>query len=410
MKLNVVAVSALFITSFLIASCEKKESNPRIDPVKIELTEKSSELISGSNTFGLQLFAHVASENDSNLMLSPLSAGIALSMAANGAANSSYEQIRDVLGYPANMSIEEINQTYLSLVTQLLNVDPGVSLSIANALFYSEDFSFKQSFVNEISDIYGAHVESLDFYSPYAIDLINNWASEKTNNRISRVVDMLPEDLKLMLLNAILFKGEWTFGFDKNETAYMPFTLSDGSVKNVKTMSGRQGSKLFFGQGYKAVELPYGQTNFSMVVILPDNELTEFYQHFTPELWDKITSGLNARDSWFSKDIQLPLFKFEFECNLNDALYGMGMLDPFNRYSADFSNMTNENIYIGFVRQNSFVEVNEKGTEAAAVTSVGFLPISTNRLFRVDRPFIFGIRERTSNTLLFIGSVFDPSE
>jgi serpin B len=394
-----------------LAACNKdKNAEPDLTPKPIELTIRAHEVISSSNHFGVELFIRTATEETGNMMLSPLSASVALTMALNGSGGSTYDQIREMLGYPADMTLSEINGAYKSLVSQLLTVDPKVTLTLANALFYRLGFPVKPPFINTMASDFDAHVEGLNFDLPSAIDVINGWASDNTNGKIPTVIDQITAETVMFLMNALYFKGDWTYQFDVSETQNRLFFLDNGSQISVPTMAGNVMAMRHFGSGFGAIELPYGQTNFSMVVIVPNTTLNGFYPQFTPEVWQEITDGLDGQTQRVKTMVTLPKFEFDYEKFLNEQLQDMGMNDAFSPNVADFSGITDWEIYISFVKQNTFVKVDEKGTEAAAVTTIGFEVVSLPPSFDVNKPFIFAIRERTTNTLLFIGSVANPVE
>jgi serpin B len=183
----------------------------------------------------------------------------------------------------------------------------------------------------------------------------------------------------------------------------------DGSVVNVKMMRSLNPVRLYTGNGATSVELPYGQQNFAMVIILPDDPLNEFLAEFDAMDWASITSGLDSFAEPDEMEIIMPKFKFEYEKYLNDQLKSLGMLDAFDASLADLSGISNADIFVDFVKQNTFVDVNEEGTEAAAITTIGIKEVSMPPSVMIDRPFIFAIRERLTNTLLFIGKVELPA-
>lgn len=401
--------SASFILLASLAACNKdKNAEPDLIPKPIELTARAHEVIGSSNQFGVELFTRTAVNEDGNLMLSPLSASVALTMALNGSEGETYQQMREMLGYPADMTLTEINLAYKGLVSQLLTVDPKVTITLANALFYRLGFPIKPPFLAAMSNDFNAHVEGLNFDLPSAINVINGWANDNTNGKIPQVIDQITDETAMFLMNALYFKGDWTYQFDVSETQNRPFILDNGSQISVPTMAGNVMAMRHFGNGFRAIELPYGQTNFSMVVIVPNTTLTDFYPQFTPEVWQEITAGLDSQTQRVKTMVTLPKFEFDYEKFLNEQLQGMGMNDAFSPDLADFSGITDWDIYISFVKQNTFVKVDEVGTEAAAVTTIGFVGESLPPNFDVNKPFIFAIRERTTNTLLFIGSVVNP--
>jgi serpin B len=400
-------LSILFAIMVLVAtSCKKDPSGPK-QPKPIDLTEKGHEVIASSNGFGINLFRVTALEENENIMLSPLSASTALTMLLNGCNANTYEQIKDMLGYNG-MTIDQINEAYNSLIGQLLAVDPEVNLSLANAIWYQQDFLVKPAFLEVMDSSFDAQIAALDFYGPSAIDIINKWASDNTNGKIPTVMDQIPQGMVMFLMNALYFKGNWTYQFEENQTADLPFHLKNGSTVNVSMMKSNIPAKTYPGNGATAIELPYGRQNFAMVVILPDNTLDEFLAEFDPLGWASITAGLDSFAEPEEIEMILPKFKFEYEKYLTEQLKALGMLDAFNPELANLSGISEADIYVDFVKQNTFVDVNEEGTEAAAVTTIGIKEVSMPLSIMIDRPFIFAIRERLTNTLLFIGKVEQP--
>jgi serpin B len=212
-------------------------------------------------------------------------------------------------------------------------------------------------------------------------------------------------------MNALYFKGDWSYQFDKALTSDRPFYIPGGNSVNVSTMNGKVGSKVAGGDNYKAIELPYGRTNFTMVVIVPDETLAGFNASFTAEMWNALTTRFDEQAEYGEKIVYMPKFKFSYEKVLNDQLQSMGMIDAFNSSLANLSGISDASIFVSFVKQNTFVEVDEKGTEAAAVTTIGVEVTSVppeSKQFIIDKPFIFAIRERTTNALLFIGQIVNP--
>jgi serpin B len=406
-RLILMACATLIALAF--SACDKDKVRPEPNPTPIELTAVGRQLIANSNDFGIQLFSGVAREEQEadNLMLSPLSASIALTMLLNGCDGDTYEQIHQMLGYPAGLPLDEVNAAQRSLVAQLLQADNQVDLGIANALFYRLGFEAKPAYLEAMRREYSARIEGLDFSAPSALSHINQWASDATKGRIPEVLDEIHPATVLFLMNALYFKGEWTYKFDKAHTSPRPFRLGDGSTVDVPTMAGEIKALATYGQGYAALELPYGRRNFSMVVVVPEQGLAGFYDELTPEKWRAITSGLDGQGEWQEIQVSLPKFKFEYERKLNDDLMALGMTDAFDEGLADLSGISDAQLFVSRVKQNTFVEVNEEGTEAAAVTVVDIRETSLNA-FAADRPFIFAIRERTTNALLFIGAVKDP--
>ena len=276
MKKSAIALLSLFIIGYSSCTKDSPDQEPDLTPKSIVLNANAPEVITNGNEFGVELFTKVALEENKNLMLSPLSASTALTMLLNGCDGNTYDQLKNTLKYPDDMSISEVNEVYKSLVTQLLKVDPKVKLALANAIFYRESFSVKAPFLNTMSSDFEAQTEGLDFALPSALTTINKWASDNTNGKIPKVLDEISPDAVMFLMNALYFKGDWSYQFDKALTSDKPFHIPGGNSINVSTMYGEVGSKVAGGDNYKAIELPYGRTNFTMVVIVPDETLAGF--------------------------------------------------------------------------------------------------------------------------------------
>jgi len=409
---NPVLIILCILTGAALSSCSKDPGQePDLTPKTIELTAKGAEVIAFGNEFGIELFTKVAGVEDKNFMLSPLSASAALTMLLNGCAGDTYDQLKGTLKYPEGMTISEINEVYKSLVTQLLVVDPKVKLALANAIFYRQGFNVKNPFLATMENDFDAEIAGLDFSQPSALTTINKWASDNTNGKIPKVLNEISAEAVMFIMNALYFKGDWSYQFDKDLTSDREFYTGGSGSVDISTMKGDVGSRVAYGTGYRAIEMPYGQTNFTMVVIVPEGTLTEFNASFDAQKWNTITSTIDNQEKFGELTVYMPKFKFSYEKYLNDQLQSMGMLDAFSPGLADLSGITDASIFVSFVKQNTFVEVDEEGTEAAAVTTIGIeltsLPPQPQE-FKIDRPFVFAIRERTTNTLLFIGQVVNP--
>jgi serpin B len=309
------------------------------------------------------------------------------------------------------MTIGEVNEAYKSLVDQLMDADPLVKFTLANAIFYQNGFTVKLPFLTAMGKDYQATIEGLDFATPPALTTINKWASDNTAGKIPKVLDEISPDAVMFIMNALYFKGDWSYQFDKSATEDRAFHPDNGTTVSVSTMNSEVGAKVVSGNNYKAVEIPYGRTNFTMIIIVPTETLATFYSSFTSGVWNSVTSGFDEADEYGKIIVYMPKFKFSYEKYLNDQLQAMGMIDAFNPSQANLSGISDQSIYVSFVKQNTFVEVDEVGTEAAAVTTIGIYNTSMPpepTQFVIDKSFVFAIRERTTNTLLFIGQVMKP--
>jgi len=414
MKNNVILFLAGLVAVAFTGSCSKNNNTePDLTPKSITLTAEAPQAIKSNNEFGIGLFTKVAEEENKNLMLSPISAYTALTMLLNGCGGDTYTQLQGTLKYPEGMTIGDINEAYNSLVGQLLIADPKVKLALANAIFYRNGFSIKAPFLEKMHNDYKATVDDLDFAAPAALTTINKWASDNTNGKIPEVLQEISAQAVMFIMNALYFNGDWSYQFDKSLTQERLFYPDGGNASDVSTMNGEVGSKVVSGNGFRAIEMPYGRTNFTMVVIVPDGTLNAFYPSLTSHLWNQITSDLDGMDEFGKTIVFIPKFKFSYEKFLNDQLQSMGMVDAFIDGVANLSGISNNSIFVSFVKQNTFVDVDEEGTEAAAVTTIGInltsMPPQPQQ-FVIDKSFIFAIRERTTNTLLFIGQVVNPQE
>jgi len=408
-------ISFLFFVLMVISQCEhytKSTDSVDLKPTQLVITEAQRKLIVESNAFGLELFQQVRSNE--NVMISPLSASAALTMALNGANGNTATQMKQLLGY-GSRSLSEINEAYKLIVNQLLSADSKVTLALANAAFYEQTFSIKSSFLSALSNDFSAEVNGMDFSKSATLDAINKWASDNTNGKITKVLDDLSPDLVLILMNALYFKGEWSKQFTESATANQTFYQSETVQFPTKFMNSDIAVTTAEVNGLQVIEIPYGRKNFSMLLVVPILSLQQQYEKLTPETWLGLTSILNEQ-TWDSATVLLPKFTFSYETYFNQALQSMGMLDAFDSYYANFDGISDaEKLFISFVKQNTFIEVNEEGTEAAAVTTIGFSRTSVDDpprkpIYTFNKPFVFAIRERSSNTLLFIGSLSDPRE
>jgi serpin B len=387
-------------------------SGPGADPIlelPRDLTVAERAVIDNANAFGFELVGEVvAADQRPNVVLSPFSASMALGMTLNGAAGTTFEAMSQTLGF-AGLTQEEINDSYRGLIDLLTDLDPEVRFDIANSVWANQDVPFHDAFLQAVTAAFDAHTESRDFDDPATLAAINDWVAENTEGLINRILDELDPTLVMLLINAIYFDGAWTTRFDRNDTHRQAFTREDGSTVQVDMMSIDEVElPMGFGPTYGAVELPYGGEAFSMVVVVPQggSVARSFLSGLDEERWTALIEGLRSRRVDL---VSIPKFTLSFDTWLNDALKAMGMEVAF-RPGADFTRMSpiGDQLCIDFVRQKTFIEVDERGTRAAAVTNVGIAPVSFNGLV-ADRPFAFAIRERLSGTILFMGMVGDPT-
>ncbi|MBN2172574.1 MAG: serpin family protein [Bacteroidales bacterium] len=404
-----------FILSVLFLSCSKNEvTDPgNIDyQQKIFLTEKGKALVQADNTFGIKLFKNLneISEGNGNIIISPLSISIALGMTYNGANGETEAAMQNTLELQG-LSVEEINQGYKNLIDALTTVDPQVTLNIPNSIWYRNTFSVEQEFIDLNQNYFYAEVNPLDFNDPEAVDIINNWVAVNTNNKIEKILDEIPIEAVMYLINAVYFNATWKYEFDEQYTLPETFYLADGTTKQVDMMKQEATLNYISNNLFEAVDLYYGSSNFSMVVMLPRNGYSpgDIINEMTPENWSDWMTGFGEMNI----NLSLPKFKLRYDTLLNQVLGNLGMGIAFNPGMADFTGInSNGSLYISFVKHKTYIDVNEEGTEAAAVTIVGIEYTSiggdTPYQFMVNRPFLFAIKERDTQAIIFLGKVMEP--
>ena len=368
------------------------------------LSAAEVEVIKAGNRFAFDLLAQASRPGD-NLFLSPLSASMALGMTMNGAAGETWNQMRDVLGF-GSLAEEEINASYRSLIELLAGLDPTVETAVGNSVWTRLGFPVHSDFLDSVREAFDAEVAELDFANPAASVRINEWVRAATQGRIEDIVPaMIPDNVVMYLINAIYFKGSWTFQFDASDTRTEPFYLDDGSTRTVPLMTLREEIPYLENDRFQAVDLPYGGRAFSMTVLLPRQGVSvdSLAATLDAEAWEGIVDGFRETDM----QLFLPRFRLPYERTLNDDLAALGMVDAFD-HRADLSRLSPvDGLWISEVKQKAWVDVNEEGTEAAAATVVTIVE-SAPPTVRADRPFLFFIRERLSGTILFAGKLASP--
>lgn len=409
-------LSILLALGFLFV-CSCNTANNDADSQKnIELDEKSAELIAADNAFGFDLFKIIREEvskekSEQNIMISPLSVSLALAMAYNGADQNTKVEMENAMKLNG-LTTEQINNSYKSLIAALQSLDKDVVFEIANAIYYMDGFPVKQPFLDINSNYYNAEVSALNFNTADALNTINNWVAEKTHDKITKILDSLSDDARMVLLNAIYFYGTWSVEFDEDGTKMRPFRYADGRRGEVETM--QKEDQLYYTKNdhFSAIKLPYGTGQYNMVVMLPSEEHSsgDLIDLLNAENWGLWNTQFDIRDNVL---VTMPRFKFEFKSKLNDMLKMMGMIDAFSSSSADFSKISDIDLFISAVIHKTYIDVNETGTEAAAVTAIvfettGIEPGDNKTYFTVDKPFVFAITEKDTDAILFIGEVQNP--
>jgi len=379
------------------------------EPEDIVLSQKSVQLVNAGNAFTFNLLNKIPGSDGNNMMVSPLSISLALSMTLNGAEGTTKTDMIDALGF-SGLSVDDINGIYSELVTSLRKADEDVVMNIANSIWIRKGFPVLEPFIAANQKYYEARVENLDF-NQQALTTINNWVSEKTNTKIPKILNEISADEIMFLINAIYFNGKWQVQFEKSKTENGPFNLSSGSSVSVPQMKIKEKFGYSEQSGYKALEMPYGRGKFGMIILLPDAGKTpdQLKSQLSPSSWQALKTALASP---VKVDVWLPRFKFSWESDLNDILSSLGMSVAFSDSQANFSKINSHSqLFITKVKHKTFIEVNEEGTEAAAATSVGIGVTSIGPgepEFHVTRPFLFFITEADTDAILFAGKVENP--
>jgi serine protease inhibitor len=374
--------------------------------------QDTEKLAAADNGFAFDLLKQLATEQPGkDIFISPFSAATALQMVANGAAGQTKTEMQQVLK-TGDLPPAALNAACKSL-NESLNSETNVILKLANGIWYQNNLRLKPDFVSANKDFFQAELAGVDFRRPASADLINGWADKKTDGKIQKVVQFpFPPLTRVILANAIYFKGKWAEPFDKSLTKPRDFHLAGGGVKQVPMMSQHRKFGYQEGDDFQAVRLPYAGDRLRMYLFLPTahSNPQKLLAGFNGNQWrDEILPRFSQREG----TLVFPKFKLNYEVLLNQALESMGMRQAFSN-RADFSAMADEPLYVSQVKQKSYVAVDEEGTEAAAVTTVTMRALAMRMPEKpfemtVDRPFFFVIADGRTQSILFMGIVNDPA-
>ena len=395
----------------LMATCRNNDGTSlQLKERKDMVLSRAEEQMKEEGTeFAFRFFKQVnqTEMNEPNWMVSPLSASLALGMLSNGAEGNTLTEMKNALGF-TNSTLEEMNLYNQKLTGELLQLDYTTTLGIANSIWIQKGFKVYNPFVKVNKRMYKAKVSNLDFSSPKAPGVINDWCSDHTNRCIKDVVKMIPASARMYLLNALYFKGMWKEKFDEKQTELKEFYNADGSKSMVHTMQQTKSFLYTSGDNFSMAEFPYGNEAFSMVVILPDEgrKLDDVMDNLTFESWYELNQQLSRK----KLEVSFPRFEVKYKKDLVDDMKALGMKDAFTG-DANFSAISSSPLYVGLLEQYTYIKVDEQGTEAAAVTVVGLMrnaaPSSVPSVipFTVNRPFAYIIKEKSTGAILFMGKV-----
>ncbi len=400
---------AVLIIALLFYQCSEQLVSPGSKKPSPDINQQEEKLAVSSRGFGLKLFKEISNyEGNKNIFISPLSISTALGMTLNGAHGNTYDSIKAVLELNGLTELE-INESYKSLTELLTSVDPKVVFNIANSIWYRNSMTFLPAFIETNKAYFNAEVNGLNFNDPSSVDVINSWVNQKTNGKIPEIIKNISPDMVMYLINAIYFKGDWKYQFDINNTEDDIFTAGDGSKVSCKMMEQGNNFSYFSNNLFQAIELPYGDSSFSMIIFLPNSAdgIDNILDQLNEVNWNLWRKSFTIKEG----ELWLPKFEINYYLKLNDVLAKIGMGIAFSD-GADFSRILQSGgLCISEVLHKTYVKVDEEGTEAAAVTSVGVRNEAiggSSFYMRVDKPFIFVIKDNYSNSILFIGKIINP--
>ena len=427
MKLNLIVsviVALTIISASVLVLTNEKETDQDISEENQKSNNDDTSIVLGNissfdeavNVFGFNMFKQLNEENDGNIFFSPYSIFTALAMTYEGARNKTADEMSSVLNVEQNN--ESLHNYMKSLYEYLNKENDDYNISTANALWVNKNFKLLEDYLKIIKDYYGGDATEVDYGNPQeAAGIINQWVESNTNGLIK---DLITEGVispltRLILTNAIYFKGTWKVQFDPDNTTDRDFKISSGNSVEVSTMNLIETEDVFNyteTDTLQILELPYTSNDLSMIILLPkNNDLSNIIDSVDN---DKL-SGWKESMVEKSLDIYLPKFEIETKYSLKETLKQLGMMDPFTT-AADFSGITGgKDLFISNVIHKAFVEINEEGTEAAAATAVIMDLTSVNGggssriVFDCDHPFMYLIQHKETGTILFMGSINDPS-
>lgn len=390
--------------------CDQQNETVQIsEPLILSASEKKA--LQTTNDYAWRLLQTsydnvVGDKTDVNHFVSPLSAAMVLGMVENGADGETRSEILRVLGFDAG-SEEEMNAYYRRMMKELPVRSKYSTVHLANALWADDEFAILDTYRDAITTEYLAAVERGDFSSPTTAKAINDWCARHTDGRIPEMVS--PTDLDgsaLVLLNALYFKSDWQWQFDKEKTKDETFFAATQEYE-VKLMHNEETYGFVETELLRMLEVDYKGRAYCMDFILPagDNEITDVLKALDSRTFDAALDGLMRTDM----EIAIPKFRLTYECTLTESLEAMGMKKAFDAADADFSRLADGGLCISLVKQKTTLEIDEEGTVATAVTLDGFdKGAAPTGCFMVNRPFILVIRERQSNIILFAGVINRP--
>ena len=372
-----------------------------------ELTPEQKAMAAVGNEFSFRFLQQIENYEKGDWFVSPTSLQYLLGVILNGARNETADEIAGTLGFTA-ADLDALNEFNQMMLTRLPKLDPGTKLTIGNAVFVNQLFPIEKKYKNQVEKYYDAEVRNLDFTKEKAsLGAINGWCSKQTNGLIPSVLESVDPAMFAYLLNALYFKGAWSYPFTKSWTKQRIFRLESGQERNVWMMEKER--KFSYGEDdiCQRICLPYGDGSYSMYVLLPKegHRVAEIVASLNGEKWNELRKNMYSDTKI---NVWLPRFETKYHIKLNDILMAMGMQGSF-KPGADFKTMSLNADFLDFVQQDAVIKVDEEGSEAAAVTSAGMMgatavPIQPKVIdFHCDHPFLYLIVENGTGSVLFAG-------
>ncbi|MBN1153634.1 serpin family protein [candidate division KSB1 bacterium] len=401
----------LIVISITISSCSvEPANNPKKKPNFKK--EVNLEIINADNRLGLKLFKLINSNRESkNIFISPASIVSAMGMVINGADGLTLEEFRRAFEIE-QYSLDQINDTYAAFISKIPMLDNKTSVSLANSIWYRQNLNLNSQFISNTENYFNAEIRGLNFSDHNSVKIINDWVQSKTRGKIDRIIEEISARDVMYLMNAIYFKGLWQHQFKEKATQKHDFYINPSNHVQCDMMRNHNEYRYFENDSVKVIDLPYGDDVFSMTIILPrrDDDLNEIITDISYQNIEKWIARLSLQEG----TLFLPKFKIETAISLNNYFKNIGIRRAFSADEAEFSKIIESyQFYISDVLHKAYLVVDEEGSEAAAVTSVTMKAVSVDPdEFRmvVDRPFIFLIRENSTNLILFMGKVQNPTE
>ena len=389
--------------ALLFPACDglgQEQGNEVFEP--IVLTKSQQAVAAQGDAFALDFVkATLKDFPETNFFVSPLSVSMLSCMLANGAEGQTYSEIVKAIGL-GNFTVAQVNDCYTTLVSALLKADRSVSLSLANSIWAAQGLNVLSSFKKQMTSVYQADTYVVDFGKQSTLTTINEWCSKKTQGLVPKMFEEIDAQVQMILINALYFKGDWKVQFAADQTKKAPFTTLSGQTVTTDFMFA--GSEIFTGyrdSEVTVVHMPYGNGAFEMEAIMPaGKDFQAFLNGLTLEKlsrWDFANCG--------KINLTFPKFKAEFDTDkqLVPIMQRLGMQKAFT-YAAEFGKMSDTPLYVSDMRQKAFVSIDEKGTEAAAVTVAEMRKNgSAATELNFNRPFLYLIREKSTGVILFAG-------